>query len=102
MPTFNVGQQHDTSEPQILVEVTPNAPLPVGTHRFQLVVVDNEGLESLAAIAEVLVRDLGRPTAKIEVRPKVVEQGKNFLLFGGDSVDVPPGVIKSWKWTRLD
>jgi hypothetical protein len=103
MAVFNVGDKpQETDVPQIEVTVTPNSPIPVGTHRFQLIVVDNDDNSSIAAVAEVLVRDLARPTAKIEVRPKSVEFGKSFLLFGGDSSDIAPGTIKRYFWARLD
>lgn len=102
MAVFNPGDKQETADPKIEVTVSQANPIKVGTHRFQLVVVDNEGNESAAAIAEVLVRDLERPTAKLEIQPKSVEFGKSFVLLGSDSSDVPPGTIKRFIWTRLD
>jgi hypothetical protein len=102
MPTFNnVFDAHDTTVPQCLVEVSPNAPIPVGQHRFQLVVVDSDDNASVAATAEVLVKALDRPTARLEIRPSTVELGKSFTLIGEGSTDIPPGKLKSFHWTRI-
>ena len=102
MAVFNPGDRQETAESKIEVTVNQANPIKVGTHRFQLVVVDNEGNESEPAIAEVLVKDLQKPTAKLEIQPKSVEFGKSFVLVGTDSSDVAPGTIKTFRWTRLD
>lgn len=104
MAVFNAGdkQETDSNTPQIEVTVTPANPIPVGVHRFQLVVVDNDDNASAPATVEVLVKALDVPTAKLEIRPKTVEFGKSFVLFGGDSSDIPPGKIKKYIWQRLD
>jgi hypothetical protein len=102
MAVFNPGDKHETAEGKIEVTVSPNSPIGVGTHRFQLVVVDNDGNESAPSIAEVLVRDLQKPTAKLEIQPRSVEFGKSFALVGSESSDIAPGTIKKFIWTRLD
>ena len=102
MAVFNPGDKHETAEGKIEVTVSAGDPIRVGTHRFSLVVVDNDGNESLPSIAEVLVRDLQKPTAKLEIQPKSVEFGKSFVLVGTESSDIAPGTIKKFIWTRLD
>lgn len=102
MAVFNPGDKQETADGKIEVTVTAANPIKVGTHRFQLVVVDNDGNESEPSIAEVLVTDLQRPTAKLEIQPKSVEFGKSFVLVGTGSSDVGSGTIKRFIWTRLD
>ena len=102
MAVFNPGDKLETAESKIEVTVGGNNTIPVGVHTFQLVVIDNEGNESAAATAQVLVRDLAKPTAKLDIRPNSVEFGKSFVLVGTDSSDVAPGTIKKFIWTRLD
>lgn len=101
MAEFKVGERHVTDDPTIEVTVGPNSPLPVGTHRFQLIVVDSDGNTSEAATAEVLVKALDRPTARIEAIPGTVELGKPFVLSSKGSTDIPPGKIVSFQWTRI-
>ena len=102
MAVFNPGDKQETPDSKVEVTVSANNPIKVGVHRFQLVVIDNDGNESAPQTAEVLVRDLERPTAKLEILPKSVEFGKSFVLVGSDSSDVAPGTIKTFRWTRLD
>jgi hypothetical protein len=102
MAVFNVGDRQETDAPQIEVTVTPNNPIPVGTHQFQLIVFDDEDNASVAALAKVFVKDLERPTARLDIRPETVEFGKSFVLFGGGSTDPTPGKITKYQWMRLD
>jgi len=102
MAVFNIGDKQETAEPQIEVTVTVGDPLKVGTHRFQLIVVDDDGNESAPAIAEIVIRDLELPTAVLQIQPKSVEFGKSFTLLGENSSDVGSGSIKKYIWQRLD
>jgi hypothetical protein len=102
MAVFNEGERQETSEPKIEVTVTAASPIKVGTHRFQLIVVDDDDNESAPSIAEVVIRDLALPTAVLEIQPKSVEFGKSFVLTADRSSDIPPGSIKKYIWTRLD
>ena len=52
MARFVVNQPIDTPEPRITVD----QPLPIGLHRFQLVVTDSSGRSSQPALATVEVR----------------------------------------------
>ena len=63
MATFVPGQDIRTPDPTIEVTVTPQSPLPPGRHRFQLVVIDDTGIQSEPSIAEVIVIDDQKPTA---------------------------------------
>ena len=100
MATFVPGQDIRTAEHTVEVTVSPQSPLPVGRHRFQLVVIDDAGIQSEAAIAEVIVIDDQRPTAVIDA-PRSVPFGRSFTLSGARSSDVGGGRITAYVWTRL-
>ena len=100
MAEFRVGQDVVTDNPEVEVTVAPNAPLPPGRHRFQLVVTDDSGNASDASVAEVIVRDTQKPTAVLDA-PREVELGRSFQLSGRRSSDVGGRIIR-YTWTRLD
>lgn len=100
MATFVPGETVRTQDPTVEVTVTANAPLPPGRHRFQLVVVDDSGLQSEPAVAEVIVIDSRRPTAVIDA-PRTVPFGSSFMLSGAQSADLAPGRITAYNWVRL-
>jgi hypothetical protein len=101
MPNFVVGTPQETQQPSVEVTVNPQTPLPVGRHRFQLVVVDDAGNASRPDIVEVIVKDSKNPTAVLKVPPQV-EFGQSFLLDGRGSSDVPPGRVVKFIWTMLE
>ena len=104
------SQAVKTADPRLSVKVSPNAPLPVGEHAFQLVVTDNAGNESQATQVRLVVRDTQAPTAVIRAlgangRPlagNTVPFGASFILTGEKSTDLPPGRIVAFEWTLLD
>ncbi len=100
MATFIPGQTIRTQDPTVEVTVTRNSPLPVGRHRFQLVVIDDSGNQSTPAIAEVIVIDNDLPTAVLDA-PQTVSFGSSFTLSGARSADLPPGKITAYEWVRL-
>jgi hypothetical protein len=100
MAEFRPGVPIVSDTPDIDVTVSPAAPLPVGRHRFQLVVVDDSGNESEPAVHEVIVRDTTRPTAVID-GPRAVDAGRSFQLSGRRSSDPPPGRIVRYQWMLL-
>jgi hypothetical protein len=100
MPEFRAGQPVTTNTPDVEVTVAPNAPLPAGRHRFQLVVEDDSGNSSDPSITEVIVRDTQKPTAVLDA-PREVELGRSFQLSGRRSSDVGGRIVK-YTWTRLD
>lgn len=66
MTTFTVGKPVTTA----VAEVTVDAGLPLGSHRFQLVVVDADGNSSKAAEVVVQVdRVIAAPTDPTPTRP---------------------------------
>jgi hypothetical protein len=101
MPKFVIGTPVESTTPSIEVTVNAQTPLPIGRHRFQLVVADDSGNQSLPDVVEVVVRDSTNPTAVIRA-PSQVELGRSFNLDGRDSSDVPPGRIVKYIWTMLE
>lgn len=101
MPIFQPGQIVDTgAQTDVLVEMGPR-PLPVGRHRFQLVVVDDSGNESEPAFCDVTVIDSNRPTAVITPPRLNVAFNTNFTLSGAASTDVG-GRIARFRWTLIE
>jgi hypothetical protein len=100
MPKFIIGQPIRTDKPDVEVSVSRDSPLLPGNHRFQLVVVDDSGLESDPTTIEVIVVDENKPTAIID-GPGKVASGTSFALSGARSMDVLPGKIVSYKWVQL-
>lgn len=100
MPEFRIGETVKTEESTVEVEVGRGTDLPVGSHVFQLVVVDDSGNESLPAQVKVVVRDTRRPTAVLR-GPESVEFGRSFTLDGSGSTDLPPGRLVSFSWTLM-
>jgi hypothetical protein len=102
MAVFQVGTTVDGGNtPTISVDVSANAPLSVGTHTFQLVVVDDSGNASDPQTATVVIKDTQRPTAVITISPTQVEPGQAFILDGRQSSDVPPGAVVQYIWTMV-
>jgi hypothetical protein len=100
MAEFKVGERIETADNKIEVTVGPNTQLAVGEHRFQLVVVDDDGNESEPFFTRVLVKALDRPTAHVEALPAEVEFGKPFTLSGARSRDISGKIVK-YIWTRI-
>ena len=108
MPPFKPNQEITQDDPFIKVEPSTDSPLPVGSNRFRLVVVDDENNESAPFEIEVIVQAPLVPTAVLEVvddnrqhaDPKV-PFGKAFTLSGAKSSDVPPGKVLHYKFTLL-
>lgn len=100
MAKFAIGTAISGSDPTIEVTVEAAAPLAIGQHRFQLVVVDEAGNQSVPATVDVVVRDAQNPTAVLSA-PSQVEFGKSFTLDGHLSTDVPPGQVVKFIWTQL-
>ena len=69
MPTLTPGKPITVKDPHLLVEnqFTP------GRYRFQLVVIDEGGLESDPAELVVTVREIVRPTGPI-IRPDILDR----------------------------
>ena len=95
---INVPVVTDTSS----YTVAANPAFAVGTHRFQLEVVDNSGNISLPIVVQVAViaPDTAAPTAIITA-PQTVPFGNALTLSGANSSDVG-GTVKRWTWTKLE
>ena len=100
MAEFAINTDIPTKEPTIEVTVAATKPLPLGRHRFQLVVIDDAGNKSIADPADVLIADQDNPTAVLNA-PKVVAFGKSFTLDGTKSFDVGGGKVTQYVWTYL-
>src|SRR5262245_45257093 len=100
MAEFVVNQDVATEEPTVEVTVSPERPLRVGRHRFQLVVIDDSGNKSVADRVEVVVADTAAPTAVLSA-PDVVPVGKSFELDGSRSFDAGGGRLTRYVWTYL-
>lgn len=108
MPEFIPNQPIETSEAKIEVTVEPQNPLPIGPHRFQLIVTDTAGNKSTPHEVEVIIRDTQRPTAVLDIRDiegrptnNQIEYGQSFILSGKRSTDIPPGEIVQYRWMLL-
>lgn len=101
MAAFVIGTPVESADAAVEVTVDPAAPLGVGRHRFQLVVVDDSGNESLADAVEVIVRDSTNPTAVLRA-PSQVEFGASFQLDGRASSDVAPGKVVKYIFTLVE
>ncbi|MBP7777848.1 MAG: PxKF domain-containing protein [Acidobacteria bacterium] len=86
-----------TSGADFTVVVDPAAPLAVGRHTLQLVVVDDAGLQSPPALAQFIVADTLAPTAVIDV-PAFIRYGDPITASGARSFDVG-GRITRYDWT---
>jgi len=100
MACFKFAAPIESKEAIIAVEIDPTDPLPVGQRRFQLIVVDDAGNESLPAELIVIIADNERPTAVID-GPSRVSFKEPFRLTGEKSFDIG-GKVVLWRWTLLD
>jgi hypothetical protein len=100
MPKFVVGTPVESTVAAVEVTIDAQTTLPIGKHKFQLVVVDDSENQSLPDSVEVVVKDLTNPTALLRA-PTQVDFGKSFTLDGRASSDVPPGKVVKWIFTLM-
>ena len=100
MAVFVVNADIKTETPTIEVTLSPDKPLPLGRHRFRLIVVDDSGNKSAPDDVEVIVAGQGAPTAVLGV-PRIVPFGTSFNLDGTKSFDVGGGKIAQFVWTYV-
>jgi len=100
MAVFVINTAIETTTPTIEVTVSPDRPLPLGRHRFRLIVVDDSGNRSAPDDVEMIVADQGAPTAVLGV-PRIAPFGTSFNLDGSRSVDVGGGRVVQFVWTYL-
>jgi hypothetical protein len=109
MPEFKLNTPVVQKDPVVRVDVSATAPLPVGANRFRLIVVDDSGNESDPTFLDVVVRDVQKPTAVLDMVDAngkridaVVAQGTSFILSGARSSDVAPGKVAEYRFTLVD
>lgn len=100
MAEFVINTDILTKTPTIEVTVSAAKPLPLGRHRFRLIVVDDSGNKSIADEVNVVVADQENPTAML-VAPKIVAFGNSFTLDGSKSFDLGGGTVAQYVWTYL-
>jgi hypothetical protein len=100
MAEFVVNQDVTTQTPTVEVTISANNPLPLGRHRFRLIVVDDAGNRSAPDEAIVIVADQDNPTAVLRA-PSLVASGRSFNLDGSASFDVGGGRVVQFVWTYL-
>jgi hypothetical protein len=109
---LQTGRQVDTVDSTLPMSIFLNGvvELATGQHQFELVVTDDSGNESAPANLTVIVVDIERPTAVIEIRDATgrpvnngqLPLGENFILDGSQSTDVGGGSIVRYSWTVVD
>jgi hypothetical protein len=97
MAEFVPNQPITQEAPVIDVTFGAAKPLPPGTHTFQLVVVDDLGVQSDPVIEQVVVQ--GKPVAVLE-GPARVAVGQTFKLDATKS-SVAGGKIVKYIFTRI-
>lgn len=100
MAQFVINTDVTTDQPLVEVTISPDQPLPLGRHRFRLIVVDDSGNKSAPDEVELIVADQSAPTAVLGV-PRVVALGASFNMDGSKSFDVGGGKVVQWLWTYL-
>ena len=100
MAEFVLNQDVETDTPTVEVTITATNRLPLGRHRFRLIVVDNSGNLSAPDEVDVIVADQTAPTAVLRA-PSTVAFATSFPLDGRGSVDAGGGQIVRYRWTYL-
>ena len=97
-----VGQPVNAADATVTIDASVANPVQAGVHVFQLVVVDDDGVESLASEQRVIVRpDDRKPTAVLTASPAEVAFGQPFTLDGTGSTPVPGHQIKTFRFTMV-
>ena len=100
MAVFKRGVPVDSPSPVVAVDVDAANPLSVGTHHFQLIVLDDSDPQLQSDPVTVAVVVAPKPVAVITPLPGPVPANTAFKLAGDQSQ--PAGHIKIWRWTLLD
>jgi hypothetical protein len=102
MTIVKPGVPVQTTEPILVVDIDPAAPMLSGKYTFQLVVRDSDGAVSDATNVTVVVLDNIKPTAVIDGPP--VQQaafGAPFQLTAKGSHANAPAQLREFTWTLL-
>jgi hypothetical protein len=102
MSNFELGKEIETDGPTVQVTPAPGQPLPLGKHRFQLIVEDEAGNQSQPAFLDVIVRDPVAPTAIIQLVGGVDPAFNTpFELDASLSTDAGGGTVVKYHWTLV-
>jgi hypothetical protein len=85
----------------LVININRDAPLRVGSYRFQLVVFDEAGRASAPVTHALVVADSQNPNAVI-TGPREVPFLENFTLSGERSSDPDGGRIVRYVWTLVE
>lgn len=96
MPPIKSGETVVTTEPRLDVTPSRDAPLPAGTHTFELVVEDDQGRKSPPVRVNVVVQKT-LPDAVLK-GPDKVEVSSSFALDGAGSTAVAPAKLARFHW----
>src|SRR5438093_13577578 len=92
-----VGAPVVTADATVTVAASVTNPVDPGDHLFQLIVVDENGVESIPAEQKVTVSpDDRKPQAVLTAMPAEVAFGQPFTLDGTQSTPVPGRYIMSY------
>src|SRR5437667_12163210 len=97
-----VGAPVVTSDATVTSDASVTNPVDPGDHLFQLIVVDENGVESIPAEQKVTISpDDRKPQAVLTAMPAEVAFGQPFTLDGTESTPVPGREITSYKWIMM-
>jgi len=97
-----VGAPVVTSDATVTVDASVTNPVDPGDHLFQLIVVDENGVESTPVEQRVTISpDDRKPQAVLTAMPAEVAFGEPFTLDGTESAPVPGHQITSYKWIMM-
>ncbi len=97
-----VGAPVVTADATVTVDASVTNPVDPGDHVFQLIVVDENGLESIPAEQTVTISpDDRKPQAVLTAMPAEVAFGQPFTLDGTQSNPVPGHQITAYKWIMM-
>ncbi len=99
---LKINQPVEVAAPDATLTITIDRrnPLPIGTHVFQLQVVDDSGNKSNLDQRPVVILDSQAPTAVLRA-PKSVAYGQEIVLSGEESSDAGGGKIVKYIFTLL-
>lgn len=100
--TLVLGTPLVTSEATVTVDASVANPVHPGDHVFQLIVVGENGVESIPVEQTITIAaDDRKPEAVLKAMPAEVPFGQPFTLDGTESTPVPGHEIRSYKWIMV-
>ena len=96
-----VGAPVVTADATVTVDASLTNPVDPGDHVFQLIVVDENGVESTPVEQRVTISPDDRKPQAVLAMPAEVAFGQPFTLDGTESTPVPGHQITSYKWIMM-